>query len=134
MLKKLAPLIAAVKKDKDILAVMLFGSAARKEKHRDIDVALVLYPKKQSSLEMSNILLRYVGISDAIDVSVFQQLPLYIQKRVLKEGKLLFTKDEDALYDVVFDSIRATEDFMPRYRMFLEVEVSQKRFLKNLEK
>ncbi len=120
MLKKLAPLINAAKKDKDVLAVMLFGSAARKERHRDIDIALVLYPKRYTSLEMSNILLRYAGISDALDVSVFQQLPLYIQRRVLKEGKVLFTKDEDALYDVVFESIRATEDFMPIYEDYLE--------------
>lgn len=123
MLKQLAPLLKKAKKDKDIVAVMLFGSAARGEKYRDIDVALLLRPKKHTSSEMFDIQLKYAAISDKLlDVSVFQQLPLYIQKRVLKEGKIILCKDEEALYDVVFMSIKAFEDFMPKYRMFLEAE------------
>ena len=123
MLKQLKPLLEKAKKDKDVVAVMLFGSAARGEKHRDIDVAIVLYPKKYKALKMSDIKLKYAAISDALDVTVFQQLPLYIQKRVIKDGKLLMCKDDDAFYDVVFESIRAFEDFMPKYKLFLEAQV-----------
>ncbi len=123
MLKQLKPLIETAKKDKDVVAVMLFGSAARGEKYRDIDVALVLYPKVCSLDEISEAHLKYAAISDALDVSVFQGLPLYIQKRILKEGKIILCKNEDALYDVVFASIRAFEDFMPKYKIFLEAEV-----------
>lgn len=124
MLKQLRPLLEIAKKDKDIVAVLLFGSAARGEKYRDIDVALVLYPRKRSSLEMSNKRLKYLSLSrrDEIDVQIFQQLPPYIQERVLKEGKAIMCKDEDALYDVVFEAIRKIGDFMPHYRMFLEAE------------
>lgn len=123
MLKQLKPLIEAAKKDKDVVAVMLFGSVARGEKYRDIDVAIVLYPKKHKALKMSNIKLKYAAISGTLDINVLQQLPLYIQKRVIKEGKLLFCKDDDAFYDVVFESIRAFEDFMPKYKIFLEAQV-----------
>ncbi len=120
MEKSLKALLGQVKKDKKILAVMLFGSYARKEKYRDIDVALVLYPGKYTSLEMTNIRLNYSGISDKLDVNVFQQLPLYIQERILKEGKTVMCKDEDALYDVVFEAIRKIDDFMPYYESYLE--------------
>lgn len=137
MLKQLKPLIKirslrsrlfnnllkTAKKDKDVVAVMLFGSAARNEIYRDIDVAIVLYPKRHTALKMSDIKLKYAAISEKLDVNVLQQLPLYIQKRAIKEGKLLMCKDDDAFYDAVFESIRAFEDFMPKYKIFLEAEI-----------
>ncbi|MFB0561374.1 MAG: nucleotidyltransferase domain-containing protein, partial [Candidatus Lokiarchaeia archaeon] len=46
--KVLEELVKKAERDKDILAVMLFGSYARGEPARDIDVCLVLYPKKIS--------------------------------------------------------------------------------------
>ena len=102
------------KKDKDVAAVMLFGSAARGEKHRDIDVAIVLKPIKHTSSEMFGVRSKYTGVSDKLDVHIFQQLPLDTQRCALKDKKILLCNDEDALYDVVFASIRATEDFMAR--------------------
>ena len=122
MEKALDILVRKAKKDKKILAVMVFGSYARKEKYRDIDVALVLYPKKHAYLEMTNIQIKYSGISDKLDVHVFQKLPLYIQKRILKEGKTILCKNENAFYDVNIISIREIEHFMPKYLRFLGVE------------
>lgn len=122
MEKALNTLAMMAKKDKKILAAMAFGSYARKEKYRDIDVALVLYPGKHTSLEMTNIRIKYSGISDKLDVHVFQQLPIYIRERILKEGKTVFCIDEDILYEVVFTAIREVSDFMPKYRRFLGVE------------
>lgn len=120
MEKSLKLLLEHAKKDKNVLAVIVFGSYARKEPYRDIDVALIAYPKEYASKEMFNALLEYAGISDKLDVHVFQQLPLYIQERVLKEGKLLLCKNEDMLYDIVFEAIRKIDDFMPYYESYLE--------------
>ena len=50
MADELNAIVGRAKKDKDILAVIVFGSYARKEAYRDIDVCLVLFPadsKKQ---------------------------------------------------------------------------------------
>ncbi len=122
MEKALNTLVGKAKKDKKILAVMVFGSYARGEEYRDIDVALVLYPEKPKPLEASNIRIKYSGISDKLDVHVFQQLPLYIQKRILKEGKIILCKNENAFYEVNIISVREIGDFMPKYLRFLGVE------------
>ena len=41
-----------IKKDKEIIAVLLFGSYIKGENYRDIDICIVL-DKKYSKLEMS---------------------------------------------------------------------------------
>ena len=40
--------------------------------------------------------------------------------RVLKEGKVLFARDEDALYAVAIRAARAFEGFRHRYRAYLD--------------
>jgi hypothetical protein len=39
---------------------------------------------------------------------------------VLKEGKILLCKDEDALYEVAYRTAQAFEDYKPYYRRYLE--------------
>ena len=46
MKKELSKIIEKAKKDKDILAVSVFGSFARGEKYNDIDICLFLKEKK----------------------------------------------------------------------------------------
>jgi hypothetical protein len=43
---------------------------------------------------------------------------------VIKEGQVLFVRDEDALYEEAFRTIRAWELFRPRYEAYL-VEVAR---------
>ncbi|VVB60155.1 Uncharacterised protein [uncultured archaeon] len=124
MLKQLAPLLKRAKKDKDIVAVMLFGSAARGEKYRDIDVALVLRAGIDSG-SMFDKRLDYLGEFSNLDIQIFNQLPLYIRQRILKEGKILLQNDTDALYDIAFDTIRAYEDFKSIYEGYLEAIENQ---------
>jgi hypothetical protein len=61
----------------------------------------------------------YLGDVD-LDVQVFQRLPLYVRTRVLREGRVLFCRDEDALYDAAFTTIPAFERFKRTYRAYLE--------------
>jgi len=113
-------IVKKAKKDKDILAVILFGSFARKEPHHDIDVCLVLYPKKHAKLSLSRKKLEYLTDFNKTDIQVYQQLPIYIRARILKEGKVLFCKNEDTLYDIAFETIKDFNDFEPRYKTYLE--------------
>jgi hypothetical protein len=98
--------------DPDVLAVMLYGSAARGEAFAasDIDLCLVLLPARRTPAQMSAPRLEYLQEVD-LDVQVFQQLPLYIRQRVLKDGRVLFVRDEDQLYEVAFRTVQAFEDF-----------------------
>jgi predicted nucleotidyltransferase len=106
--------------DADILAVMLYGSAARGDASAasDVDVCLLLTPARRTATQMSAKRLEYLAEVD-LDVQVFQQLPVYIRQRVLKDGRLLFVRDEDRLYELAFRTVQAFEDFRPRYQAYL---------------
>jgi predicted nucleotidyltransferase len=118
--RALERLVAAARADQDVLAVILYGSQARGEAGAgsDVDVALVLANATREPLEIGRVLLRYAALGDA-DVQVFQRLPLYVQSRVLREGRVLFVRDEDALYEAAFRTVRAWELFRPRYEAYL---------------
>ena len=118
--QKLNGILARAREDTDILGVLLFGSAASQQEtpKSDLDVCLVLFPQKYDSLTLSRKRLEYMKDFD-LDVHIFQQLPLYICRRVLKEGKILFCRDEERLYSLAFQTARAFEDFKPIYREYL---------------
>jgi predicted nucleotidyltransferase len=100
--------------DGDILAVVLFGSRARGDQRvgSDTDICLVLQPSgcTPDVTELSHTRLRYLKDFD-LDIHVYQQLPVYIRRRVLKEGTVLFCRDEDLLYQVAFRTAQEFEHF-----------------------
>ena len=116
-----ARLVDAAKADQDVLAVILFGSRARCEETAasDLDICLVLQPDLYSDLELSQKRLQYLKPFD-LDVQVFQQLPLYIRRRVFKEGVVLFCRDEEALYEMAFQTAQQFEDFRHICNAYLE--------------
>jgi len=116
-----ARIVARAKDDPDILAVILFGSRARGEAtaESDFDVCLVLRSDTSSDLRAAEKRLEYLAEAD-VDLAVFQQLPLYIRSRVLKEGSVLFVRDEDALYALAIRTARAWEGFRHIHRMYLD--------------
>lgn len=119
--KKLDRVLDKARDDRDVLAVVNYGSLARGEPHRDIDVCLVLNPGEYSELSLSNKKLEYLAeSSEDVDVQVFQQLPLYIKQRILKEGRILYCRDEDLLYGLSIGFVKEFEDYKPVYRRYLE--------------
>jgi len=113
MKKLLDKLVKKAKKDKDILAVSVFGSYARGEPHKDIDVCLFLNRKK-TNLQMTNKRLAYLS-AFSFDIQIFQQLPIVIKQRILKEGRMLLCKDTEKLYDIAYLTAKEYEDFIPVY-------------------
>ena len=103
---KIDRLLERARRDDRILAVVLFGSRASQEQLEasDADICLVLVPDKYEAIELSQKKLEYLTRSD-LDIHVYQQLPLYIRVRVLKEGKVLYCRDENQLYAVAFKTI-----------------------------
>ena len=113
--------------DAEVLAVLLYGSVARGDASAtsDVDLCLALAPGRRAAKELSAKRLKYLQETD-LDVQIFQQLPLYIRQRVLKDGRVLFVRDEDQLYELAFRTVQAFEDFRPRYQAYLR-EVSHAR-------
>ncbi len=103
--------------DEDVLSVILFGSSARGEVYRDIDICLVTDPKRDVNLARKDLV--YLARFD-FDIHTFEELPVYIRVRVLEEGKCLLSKDEDALYDLAHKTVQEFEDFKLRYENYLE--------------
>ncbi|MFP3985892.1 MAG: type VII toxin-antitoxin system MntA family adenylyltransferase antitoxin, partial [Candidatus Bathyarchaeia archaeon] len=118
MEKGLEKIVEKAKKDPDVSAVILFGSYAKQQPRpsSDIDVCLMLKPHKYTSLSMSKKKLEYLSlIPDKYDVQIFQQLPVFIKVRILKEGKFLLTKDYDAMFKVALDAIKEYDLFERHY-------------------
>jgi len=106
-------------KDKDVLAVLVFGSYLSGKGHRDIDVCLVL-DKKLSNLEMSRKKLSYQKIASVLDIQILQQLPLYIRMEIINKNKPLLIKDEDKMFDAARETVRDFEFFEKYYYDYLE--------------
>jgi uncharacterized protein len=109
------------KQDTEVLAVILFGSLARGEAkaESDVDICLVLAEGIYAPVDLSRKKLRYLQF-EGLDVHVYQQLPLYVRRRVLRDGRVLFVRNEDHLYEIAFRTAQAFEDYKHRYYDYLE--------------
>jgi hypothetical protein len=117
----LTKLVEDARNDRDVLAVILFGSEARGETRAesDVDVCLVLEDKRLDTLGQSQRRIAYLASYD-LDIQIFQQIPLHLRVRVLREGKVLFCRDEDKLYATAFRTAQHFEDFRHIHEGYLE--------------
>ena len=116
-------LLTKARQDEDVLAVFLFGSVAREEQTdlSDIDLCLVLRPKLTPFESTKSYRKRLDYLKDfTLDIQIFQHLPIYVRRRVLREGRILFVRDEALLYELAFRTAQAFEDFRPIYLSYLE--------------
>ena len=119
----LEKLLAKVRQDEDVLAAFLFGSVVRGEQTHfsDTDLCIVLAPKPLPFEPAALSRKRLDYLKDfSFDIQIFQQLPIYVRRRVLKEGRLLFVRDESRLYELAIRTAQAFEDFRPIYLSYLE--------------
>ena len=117
--KNISEVIKQAKTDGKITAVALFGSSL-KGKGRDIDICIFM-DKKYSNLEMSKKQLDFMkNAKSNFDIQIFQQLPIYIRMRILKEGRILLDKNPEFLYNLAFDTIKEFEFFRKSYEIYLE--------------
>lgn len=120
MSKEIPKLVEKVIRDQDALAALTFGSYARNEKYTDIDICIMLKPKKLERLSLSKKRLEYLSAFPSIDIHIYQQLPLYIRTRILREGRILHCKNEDVMYDLAVTTVREHEYFKPIYNSYLK--------------
>jgi predicted nucleotidyltransferase len=114
-------ILARASRDSDVLAVLLYGSHARADAspRSDVDVCLVLAGAGSTARTAAEKRLEYLA-GDGVDLQVFQLLPLVVRSRVLKEGEVLFVRDEGALYDVAMRTVKAYEAFRRVHRAYLD--------------
>ncbi|MBN2042391.1 MAG: nucleotidyltransferase domain-containing protein [Candidatus Aenigmarchaeota archaeon] len=111
------------RRDENVIAVIMFGSRVRggTRKDSDVDVCLVLKRGRMDRESLFRTELKYTGIakSDKLDISLFQTLPVFIKTRVLREGKVLLSKNDEMLYDIAFSTIKEFEEFKKYYYEYL---------------
>jgi len=59
--------------------------------------------------------------ADDYDIQIFQSLPLYVRKEVLK-GEVLYRRDKRELYEIAYRTIREFDDFKHRYYDYIGKE------------
>jgi predicted nucleotidyltransferase len=121
--EKMARLVSVAANDERVLALLLFGSRARGDATRlsDVDLCVVLDPTRSDAGTAAAVKLAYLEATPgAFDIQVYQSLPIYVQKRVLAEGRAVYCRDDDALYALARRTIREFEDFRPRYQCYLD--------------
>ncbi len=120
MNKNIQLLIEKARKDKKVIALAYFGSYARGEKYRDIDICIFLKPKEYAALKLSELKFKYTLENEKYDVQVFQQLPLYVQKEIMKDAKFIYIKNEAEMYDLYFRAFRDLTHYEPIYKEYIE--------------
>jgi hypothetical protein len=111
----------------EVVAVYLFGSAARgtRGKRSDVDIA-VLTRARGTSHRRSRSLVEYVQAAcdalktDNVDVVLLNRAPIALRHEVFREGKPLLVRDPEALTRFRLESSREYLDTIPLRRMFEE--------------
>ena len=105
---------------KSVLAVLVFGSAAKGEKSpRDTDICIVA-PKAESKKIMAMVY-QHVDVSaKKYDVYCFEELPLYLKWEVINDHQVVWSKDQGGLYEYFYFFRKLYED--QKHRMDLSKE------------
>ena len=105
-----------LEKDKRVIFAYLYGSAARGTmgEDSDLDIAVFLENPKQDPLLEADISLELEQTLDrGVDVRIINHAPAIFINQVLKEGILLFSRDEPLRINFVVRNINEYLDFLP---------------------
>ncbi len=114
--KEINEAVKKLKKNDFIHSIILFGSkiSGKPIRRDDIDLCIIFDSQKMPS---NKELVKILGLlGEKFDLSFFHLLPINVRKKVLEEGKILFTRNK--LY--VFELIKETDFEYPKYKNFLE--------------
>ena len=112
--------------------VFLFGSHAQGKENKFSDIDFAVYcdgDKKERFKFRMNLLGK---MPDNFDIQIFQDLPLYVRKEVLK-GKVIYARDKGFVYEIAYETIKAFEDFKKGYYDYIN-ELYEEIFLKPFSK
>lgn len=110
-----------LERNKGIIFAYLYGSAARGEMREDSDVDIAVFietPEEEPLLEAQLSLELEKIAKRSVDVRIINHLPAIFIHQVLKNGKLLFSKDDKLRVDF---EVRKTDeylDFLPLMREY----------------
>lgn len=101
--------------------VFLFGSQALGDSNSLSDLDIAVYYEGNSKERFKFRLSLLVKLPDCFDVHTFQDLPLFMQKEVIK-GEVIYSDNPNFLFDVSYSVIKKFEDFKRYYYDYIELE------------
>jgi len=106
----------------EILFAYLHGSFVKGEEFRDIDVAVYLAAPQDLAyeLDLSHALRRRAGME--VDLKAIQDAPLAFQMAVLRDGLLLFSRDEEVRTDFIERTSRRYPEYAHFRNVFLGID------------
>ena len=115
--------------EKKVLFAFIYGSRAKGTARADSDTDIAVYHEGDKK-ERFNFLKKLLGnLPDDYDVHIFQELPSYVRKEVIKHGKVFFSRDEKRSIAIIIENIRETsrmEKYMRYYRERVERDIYAK--------
>jgi uncharacterized protein len=107
----LGDIIQSIAKSPSVIAIILYGSAARMRTTplSDIDLCVVTLPGL--SHDEWETIMSHTG--PALDLVLFQDLPPSIRYRVIRDGKVLFNRNATFLHRIKADTLRQYLDLKP---------------------
>ena len=105
-LSKIKKDLAFLENFPEIHSVLLFGSYASGEvtQRSDIDVCIVIPYEKDEKIvnRIYGIVVSKLSNKPEYDISIFEQLPLYIKAEVIENHIIIFSRDELELYEYFY--------------------------------
>jgi len=112
-----------LQKDTDILFAYLYGSYATQTTLPDSDIDIAVYLKEENMdyyLKKDEELLGSIP-NDNIDIRILNTMPLLLKFRVIKEGKIIFSQDEQKRVDFEYDVMERYFELKPYIDEYEEV-------------
>lgn len=109
-IKNLRPLVNKLRKNKKVCAIILFGSYAKNKATPISDLDICIISKRLSEKEKTWI--DACG-SEKIQIVFFDELPLPVQFRVFKEGRVIYQRDQAFVNSLRAETISRFLDFKP---------------------
>lgn len=121
-------LTGVLEKERGLCAAYVHGSFVEKGPFRDIDIALHYHPvpefnllDRELDLEMAlEEALIEAGFRVPMDVRIINQAPLSFRYRVIKDGDLLFARDDNCRVDFEVVTFSEYFDFAPFRAAYLK--------------
>jgi predicted nucleotidyltransferase len=109
-IRKFLSIVRKFKEFKRVKFIILFGSAAEGKLTEGSDIDICIY-FDGSKIEGERFRLKLLSeLPDYFDVQIFNSLPIFVRKEVLK-GKLIYIADRKFTYETFYRTLEEFEDF-----------------------
>lgn len=123
-IKEIIDILKKLDKGNNIQFIVLFGSKSKKKDNALSDIDIAVYYKGTEKERFSFRVKASGHLSDVVDLHIFQDISLPIQKEVIS-GKVLYSKDSQFTFDEFMRVIKEFDFFKKYYdEYFIALEAN----------